>query len=294
MARSRSPARTTVAVRTSPGRCGEGEDEALSVCIIGAGLAGLGLARALQARRPAVEVSIFDRQAVLKASLRTLDLERATGEAMRRLGLWDAWLSIQKPPDERGQDHSIGWALRDDLLAMIAASLRPGTLQMDRACVGLSEADDGTGRLMVELGEGGEVGPFDIVVAADGLQSVVRRFLLAPGGHELSGRVALLGDAQRRLGRELDAGLGRIRRGGNQALRGALELADVIVPEEGMFPGSQSPDALALVLGRLRHSPFAADLAISWTRWLQHAGSIVLTSCRKRRTVPIAAGNCGR
>ena len=71
------------------------------------------------------------------------------------------------------------------------------------------------------------MGPFDLVVGADGLLSTVRQLTASPSADEayaLASRVALIGDARRVLGGEWDLGYGRVSGGGMSALWDGADL----------------------------------------------------------------------
>ena len=71
------------------------------------------------------------------------------------------------------------------------------------------------------------MGPFDLVVGADGLLSTVRQLTASPTAAEayaLASRVALIGDARRVLGGEWDLGYGRVSGGGMSAMWDGADL----------------------------------------------------------------------
>ena len=126
---------------------------------------------------------------------------------------------------------------REELLTQLACKLPEGALRLGTRCRGLSEAE---GKLFCDLESGWE-GPFDLVVAADGLRSSVRR--CAAASSEVASQVLLLGDARRGFQRERDLGVGRIYQGGNAALAEGLALARALrggAPEAFAFEANAS------------------------------------------------------
>ena len=88
-------------------------------------------------------------------------------------------------------------------------------------------------------------GPFDFVVAANGVRSMFRRCGID--------RVALIGDSRWVQSRWWDLGSRRLRKGADIALRDALELA-----EKFLFPEADKDDHLILdqFSAGKKHSPF--------------------------------------
>jgi len=252
----------------------------LSVCIIGAGLAGLALARALQMSNR-VSVVVFEKRSALEPALRSLVLTPGGLAAFQSLGLWEPFLAVRRleKSSGSGEEDEASWALRADLLKVLAESLLPGTLKLGWQLGGLREAADG--RLLCEFAPAGSAaaGPFDLVVGADGLLSRVRA-CAGSASPPLRRRLALLGDARRIFGREWDAGLSRIRGGANQALDEAMDLACQLLSGTG--------EGLTAAAHRRAVVPpeYSAELVVSWPAWLRHrySRSSLGRCCRRRGT----------
>ena len=173
------------------------------ISIVGAGPAGLTLARLLQMRGN--EVSVFERAA--SSSVRpdggSLDIDtRSGGMALRAAGLRDAVARVSRPEasgytiaDDQGHTVLRIPALlsrrpeidRYDLQAILLTSLAPGTVRYDHRLVGIERSKTDVPVLRFD-GEPDVVA--DIVVGADGVRSRVRPYVTSVAT-EYSG-VALL------------------------------------------------------------------------------------------------------
>eukprot|EP00928_Gymnodinium_smaydae_P042306 TRINITY_DN28500_c0_g1_i2.p1 TRINITY_DN28500_c0_g1~~TRINITY_DN28500_c0_g1_i2.p1 ORF type:complete len:321 (-),score=72.37 TRINITY_DN28500_c0_g1_i2:308-1222(-) len=245
--RLRSRSRSRSRHRGLGGESAGSDDEpqrSLSVAIVGGGLAGLALARALQLRSRQAEaqtedpgstgtlcgVTVFERESVVKSlQQQHLQLDARGASALKALGLWKEWLEIA---EEQARDGH-GWARRNKLLALLASSLEPGSLQLGRGVVGVALGSRGGLRCL--FADGVAEGPFDLVVAADGLYS---RF--STEAH-LTGRLVAIGDALRPFAHESPVGaVGRVRGGGNRALSESLDFARLLAREARKMSGRSS------------------------------------------------------
>ncbi|CAJ1335853.1 unnamed protein product, partial [Effrenium voratum] len=157
----------------------------MDIAVIGAGLAGLSFAASLAKDRcldqTRCRIVVFERTVELDCGvLQSLPLREQGFQALRDLG-FPGGLEVQ--------------VSRMKILQWLAQRLPDGTLRCGREFRGLRLED---GRLMCSFasleGKMAWEGPFDLVVAADGLQSAVRQH----AEHCNAGvRVLLLGDARR-------------------------------------------------------------------------------------------------
>ncbi len=158
------------------------------IAIVGAGLAGLACARALQ--RHGRRVTVFEREASpdVRAQGGTLDLHADTGQAaLRAVGLFDEFAALSRPEDERTLflDPMTGAVLcdarpepgyapeidRGQLRALLLKSLESGTVAWGSAVTGVTSEADGTARLTFADNSAGD---FDLVIGADGAWSRIR------------------------------------------------------------------------------------------------------------------------
>ncbi|SEL85964.1 2-polyprenyl-6-methoxyphenol hydroxylase [Variovorax sp. YR750] len=171
------------------------------IAIVGAGPGGLALARLLHLS--GIHATVFEREenALARPQGGTLDLHEDSGLlAVQRAGLESEFLRIARYDDQGSRlldksgrvlfeepDSSAGnrpevdrTALRD----MLLASLPAGCVQWGCALVDMRLQEGG--QWNVSFANGGEAGPFDLVVGADGAWSRVRP-LLSPYKPQYSG-----------------------------------------------------------------------------------------------------------
>jgi len=175
------------------------------VAVIGGGMGGLTAGVLLQ--RAGFDANVYE-QAKLLARVGAginiypngMHVLRATGVVDHLLNLgqlpktwlsreWDTGRILYSQPEEEwhrryGEPHAI--LHRGDLQRALAGQLQPGTLQFDRHVVGIDEVGS---VLKVRFADGSQV-EVDVVIGADGVNSMVRELLLGPEPPKYSGFVA--------------------------------------------------------------------------------------------------------
>ncbi|KAF9309559.1 hypothetical protein BG003_009614 [Podila horticola] len=165
-----------------------------SICVIGAGLAGLILARVLQVH--GIRATVFETEAspVSRNQDGTLDMHADGGQhALKTAGLYDKFLKNVRfeAQDTRLMDKHAAILIqiqdsknahhrpeidRGDLRRLILASLEDGTVQWGTKVHQVKPSVDQTNKLTV-LYNGGQEATFDLVCGADGGWSKVRLLL---------------------------------------------------------------------------------------------------------------------
>lgn len=204
------------------------------VAIVGAGFAGLSLARALQ-RCDAFEVVVFEvkREDSCDVICGCLHLPSAGG-VLSSLGLEDAWLKLDSGDaaaevEFKGlrralvrslRESTVRWGTRVTGISTDAVS----GVRLRTSCATVGPGSDRRHRWSGDAPRGEETWsrPFDVVVAADGWRSVVRD---RAGGLPKDAPVAAIGDARWIWGRWWDFGYARVQRGGDAALTDGTRLA---------------------------------------------------------------------
>eukprot|EP00439_Symbiodinium_sp_Y106_P081866 s200_g20.t8 len=203
------------------------------VAVVGAGLAGLSFAAALMqdtSRNHAFakcKVVVFEQSLVLDpGALRSLPLARVGLKALR---------ALECPLVGATFRQGIDCIRREDLLKWFVTLLPADTIHFGKSFRGF-HVDGNQLFCRFQSRDAGNLqleGPFDAVVAADGLRSDVRSECEAAckqGPHRLrdlilGGSILFLGDAQRAFRKERDLGLGRVFGGGNNAIEQGVQLA---------------------------------------------------------------------
>lgn len=168
----------------------------LSIAIIGAGPAGLTLARLLQLSSSPITVTVFENDASPTSRTSqggTLDLHTATGlEAIRRCGLWDEFLKHARYEGEEMTiadlnrtryihltesklgpvEDSRPEVDREKLVTLLRESVDEKSIQWGKKAVKVN-AEAGT----IGFADGTSAGPFDLIVGADGAWSKARAAL---------------------------------------------------------------------------------------------------------------------
>jgi hypothetical protein len=188
----------------------------LSIAVVGAGFGGLSLALTLSRHdnNDALKVVVLESQPSAAGGI-VGELHLNWGkQSLAQLGLSGLWkkLSSRSERIDCVPQECLQRALREEA----ASSIRYG-----HCVIGIEQVPDG--RLLCLLdGDRPAVGPFDIVVGADG---VLSRFRLLPP----CGRVALVGDARWAQDRWWDLGAARIQCGADLAIRDGLELGKLLL-----------------------------------------------------------------
>lgn len=164
-----------------------------TIAIIGAGPAGLTLANILQ--RHGWRADVFEADAAIDARDQggSLDLHPGQGQrALAQAGLLDAFMAVARHEDQETRlvHHATGAVLREEIpaagmgerpeidrLALRQLLLRPldaGTVRWGRRLEDVIPRADGRHGLRCA---GGEMGPYDLVIGADGAWSRVRAAL---------------------------------------------------------------------------------------------------------------------
>ncbi|WP_184360620.1 NAD(P)/FAD-dependent oxidoreductase [Rhizobium sp. BK602] len=158
------------------------------IAIVGAGPGGLTLARILH--QGGVSVTVFEREehALARPQGGTLDLHLESGQlALRRAGLYDEFLTIARYEDQGNRiydkdgtllfaDDDAGDSERPEvdrtaLRQILLASLPKEIICWNHSLREVLPRDDGTYDLVFE---NATIGPFDLVIGADGSWSKVR------------------------------------------------------------------------------------------------------------------------
>jgi salicylate hydroxylase len=174
--------------------------ERLRVAIVGGGIGGLSAANAL--RRRGIEVTVFEQAKVLGEVGAGVFIYPNSLRQLERMGFRDALAGVGARVG-RGSEYcrmdgtvvgpilttdSSGWngmygMHRADLLNVLASALPTGSIRTDYRCIGF-EQDEAAARLHFANGASAEV---DVVIAADGIQSALQRYVVAPQPPEYSG-----------------------------------------------------------------------------------------------------------
>jgi hypothetical protein len=128
---------------------------------------------------------------------------------------------------------------RQQLKKTLYENLRPGTVRCRQRVTGIEKRGDGLIDCIMEQANDDEtqdtkLGPFHVVVAADGVRSLFRTCRLK--------NVALVGDARWAQDRWWDFGYGRIHTGANVAMVDGLELGKLLLQDARKFCNVQSND----------------------------------------------------
>jgi salicylate hydroxylase len=172
----------------------------IRAAVVGGGIGGLSAANALLRR--GIEVTVFEQAATLGEvgagvfvypnSLRQLE-RLGLGEKLAKVGakigpgseyyrMDGSLVGPVVTTDSSGWNGMYGMH-RADFLNVLADALPPEAIRTGHRCVGF-EQDSGVARVSFA---NGAVAEADVVIAADGIQSVLQKFVVAPSPPEYSG-----------------------------------------------------------------------------------------------------------
>lgn len=170
------------------------------MAIVGAGIGGLATARALN--RKGFDVRVYEQARQLGEVGAGVALGANSMRLLDRLGLqkplqdygprWTQWRfsdSGGRVLTEQEMNGRVLGMYRPDLIAMLSDGLPPGAVSTGRRCVGFHQDAD---RAVVEFADG-ESAEADLVVAADGIHSVLQRHVVEPSDPVFSGSIAYRG-----------------------------------------------------------------------------------------------------
>ena len=178
----------------------------IRAAIVGGGIGGLAAACAL--RHGGIQVSIFEQAPALGEVGAGVFIYPNSLRQLERMGLGPALAKVGAPvgPASRycRMDGSVvgpivmadssGWngfygMHRADLLEVLAAALPPESIHTGHRCVALHQ-EGGAARLEFA---NGRIAEMDVVIAADGIQSALQRYVVDPMAPEYSGSRAYRG-----------------------------------------------------------------------------------------------------
>jgi hypothetical protein len=184
-----------------------------TIAIIGSGYAGLTFANLIQSRSDIIDVQIYEALNVPNSGVLVGNVEVPfAANVFGILGLEWKW---RKNAISIAEEELLA-ALRSRLTKRIKYRSRAVALEstLDGIYVKVRYCEEGNSRYRKE-------GPFDIVVASNGVRSIFR-------GCDMD-RVALIGDSRWVQGRWWDLGTRRLQEGADIAMRDALALGDIVL-----------------------------------------------------------------
>ena len=173
---------------------------ALRAAIVGGGIGGLAAANALRHR--GIDVTVYEQAKALGEVGAGVFIYPNSLRQLERMGFRDALAAVGAKvgagsqyyrmdgtvvgpiltTDSQGWDGMYGMH-RADLLDALAKTLPSSAIRTDHRCVGF-EQDSNVARLTFANGCNAEA---DVVIAADGIQSVLQKYIVAPQPPEYSG-----------------------------------------------------------------------------------------------------------
>ena len=177
-----------------------GSNRGLRAAVVGGGIGGISAACSLCRR--GVEVTIFEQARALGEVGAGLTIFPNGLRQLERLGLGEALAAVGAKIGDGSRycradgtvvgpivtTNSTGWngmygMHRADLLNTLAAKLPPKTIRLGQCCTGIVQTAS-SARLQFAHGDSIEV---DIVIAADGIQSTLQKYVIEPKPPEYSG-----------------------------------------------------------------------------------------------------------
>jgi salicylate hydroxylase len=177
-----------------------GPSSRLRAAIVGGGIGGLAAACSLASR--GIDVTVFEQAAALGEVGAGVFIYPNSLRQLERIGLGDALAAVGAKVGGGSQYYrmdgsvvgpilttdSSGWngmygMHRADLLNALAAALPASSIRTGYRCVGLEQ---NAGAALLQFSNG-EIAQADIVIAADGIQSVLQKYVVAPTPPEYSG-----------------------------------------------------------------------------------------------------------
>jgi salicylate hydroxylase len=177
-----------------------GPNSRLRAAIVGGGIGGLAAACSLASR--GIDVTVFEQAAALGEVGAGVFIYPNSLRQLERIGLGEALAAVGAKVGSGSEyyrmDGSVvgsilttdsnGWngmygMHRADLLNALAATLPASSIHTGYRCVGLEQSADAA-RLQFSNGETAQA---DIVIAADGIQSVLQKYVVTPAPPEYSG-----------------------------------------------------------------------------------------------------------
>ncbi len=177
-----------------------GSNRALRAAVVGGGIGGISAACSLRQR--GVDVTVFEQARTLGEVGAGLTIFPNGLRQLERLGLAEALAAVGAKFGDGSRYcradgtvvgpivtiDSTGWngmygMHRADLLNALAAKLAPKTIRLGQCCTGIIQTAS-SARLHFAHGDSAE---FDIVVAADGIQSTLQKYVVEPKPPEYSG-----------------------------------------------------------------------------------------------------------
>ena len=177
-----------------------GSNRSLRAAVIGGGIGGIAAACSLRQR--GIEVTVFEQAKALGEVGAGLTVFPNGLRQLERLGLGEALAAVGAKIGDGSRycradgtvvgpivtTDSVGWngmygMHRADLLNTLAGKLPPKTVHVGHCCTGIAQTAS-SARLQFAHGDSVEV---DIVIAADGIQSILQKYVVEPKPPEYSG-----------------------------------------------------------------------------------------------------------